>query len=183
MKTNIIEHFQGKKIEIIDEFEYKLGSNDNQVNYMVEYFSGNYYSSKHGILVKDNKQILFSAIVLGSGGTTSVHEKSYLIEENTIFICCGNSLFSLTLLELKLNWKVKIDDATAFGIYKMNDDFIIHGELDISRINKNGRIIWQNGGSDIFTTMDGYDFEIIENDIFVKSWDGRNYKWDYNGKI
>jgi len=64
----------------------------------------------------------------------------------------------------------------------MYNDFIIHGELEITRINKNGNIIWQNSGSDIFVTLDGdNDLKIIENNIYVESWDGRKYKFDYNG--
>jgi hypothetical protein len=149
------------------------------------YCSGesNLYTSKHGIIIKNDAKILSSAIILADGASTIIHKNSYYIEENSIIICCGNTLFSLKLFELKLNWKIKIDDATAFGIYKMNNDFIIHGELEITRINKNGEIIWQKSGSDIFVTIDGKsDFKIINNKIHIESWDGRKYKFDYDGK-
>ena len=65
-------------------------------------------------------------------------------DNNSIIICCGNALFSLSLPELKLNWKKEIDSSTAFEIFKMNEDYIIHGELEISRIDKYGNILWQN---------------------------------------
>jgi len=149
---------------------------------MVKYSSGDYITSKHGIIIKNDEKILYSAILFGSGGGTTVHKNSYIIEDNFIIICCGDALFSLTLFELKLNWKTKIDDSSVFAIYKMHNDFIIHGELEISRIDKNGNIIWQNSGSDIFVTLDGNnDLKIIEDNIYVESWDGRKYKFDYNG--
>jgi hypothetical protein len=185
MDTNIIDFFQDKRIEIINDRTYTYNSNDNLHNYVVKYFSDDldYYTSQHGIFVKNNDQILHSAIVFGKGGLTSVHKNSYCIEDDSIIICCGNTLFSLKLFELTLNWKIKIDDVTAFGIYKMNNDFIVHGELQISRINKDGKIIWQKNGSDIFLTINGQnDFEIIDQKIYVESWDGRKYKFDYNGK-
>lgn len=176
MDINIIEYFQGKQIQIL---------NGNSQNYIKKYYSDepNLCTSKHGIIIKNNNEILSSAVILANGGGTTVHKNSYYIEENSIILCCGDTLFSLELFELKLNWKTKIDDATAFEIYKMYHDFIIHGELSISRINKNGKIIWKKYGSDIFVTIDGKnDFKIINNKIFAESWDGRKYKFDYDGK-
>ncbi|MHC6201995.1 hypothetical protein ACYULU_02225 [Breznakiellaceae bacterium SP9] len=179
MKTKIIEYFEDKIIEIIDDTTYTN-------NYDFEYFLDiptPHGISKHGIIIKQNDKIINSAIVFGNGSSTTVHKHSYYINDTVIIVCCGNSLFSLTLPELQLNWKIEIDEATAFGIYKMNDDYIIHGELTINRIDTKGKIIWKKYGSDIFVTMEGQnDFKIGENFIYVKSWDGRKYKFNYNGK-
>jgi outer membrane protein assembly factor BamB len=149
---------------------------------MYTYCSGDIFSSKHGIFVRNDDKILYSAIILANGGGTSIHEQSYYIGNDTIIICCGDTLFSLTLLELKLNWKIKIDDVTAFAIYKMNNDYIIHGGLAISRVNNDGKIIWQQYGSDIFVTAEDvpFYFDIIDNYIYTISWDGRKYKFNYD---
>ena len=178
-----IEYFQDKIIEIFEDKTYTHNSNDNINNYLFEYFSkqDEYYSSKFGIIVKKNDKIISSAVISAHGGYTSLNDSNYIIEDNFIIICCGNTLFSLTLPELKLNWKIEIDEVTAFRIEKMNNDYIIRGELAISRINKEGKIIWQKYGSDIFVTYDeSFYFDIVDNNIFTISWDGRKYKFNYD---
>ena len=184
MKNILIEYSNDTIIEIFDDFAFTVNSTDNVQKYNFEYFSddSNEYTSRHGIFLRNKTTILNSVILLGSGGCTGIHENSYCIDDNVIILCCGDSLFSLTLPEFKLNWQIKIDSATAFGIHKMKNDYIVHGEFEISRINKYGKIVWQKTGSDIFTTIDGKNvFKIIENYICVKSWDGREYKFSYNG--
>jgi hypothetical protein len=132
----------------------------------------------------DNNVLITNAILLGTGGATGIHKNSYYIQNNSIIICVCNFLFCLSIPELKLLWKSEVDWATAFGIYKMQEDFIIHGELEISRINQNGKIIWQHSGSDIFVLENGKECFKIKGDlILAESWDGRKYKFNYNGEI
>lgn len=81
-------------------------------------------------------------------------------------------------------WKTKADQATCFEIFKHKDDYIVHGELEISRLDKNGNIVWQQGGRDIFTTLDGKDdFAITDEYILATDWANRKYKFDFDGKI
>ena len=42
-------------------------------------------------------------------------------------------------------WRTQADQATCFEIYKYEDSYIIHGEFEISRLDKDGKIIWQQG--------------------------------------
>ena len=85
---------------------------------------------------------------------------------------------------MKLLWKTKADQATSFEIYKYKDCYIVHGELEISRLDKHGKIVWQKSGADIFTTMDGeQDFELTEDFIFARDFENRTYKFDYNGNL
>ena len=76
------------------------------------------------------------------------------------------------------------DQGTCFEIYKYQDSYIIHGELEISRLDKDGKILWQRSGADIFTTQDGKDdFRIMKNYILATDWENRKYKFDFNGNI
>ncbi|NQU53914.1 MAG: hypothetical protein HQ522_15400 [Bacteroidetes bacterium] len=126
---------------------------------------------------------LNSSIIGAEGGATVLHKTSQIIEKNRILICCGDSVFCLDLPKLNLNWKTKVDEITAFEMFKINDGFIIHGEIEISRIDNHGNIVWQNAGADIFVTPEGKDgFEIKDHFIKVKDWENRIYKWDFNGK-
>jgi len=85
---------------------------------------------------------------------------------------------------LSLLWRTKADRATCFEIYKYQDSYIIHGELEIARLDKNGKILWQQSGSIIFTTLDGKDnFIITDNYILATDWENRKYKIDFNGQL
>ena len=179
-------------VELIDETSYTLNSSDNIHNYdkiiSDDGISDN--PTKYGINIRDSSGIVIKSCLLigGSGAGTSVGRESCVIEEDTLFVCISNEIFSLSLINLELNWYKEVDFATAFGIYKMNEDFIIHGEMSITRINKNGEIIWQQSGSDIFVLPMPRDspvdnFHIDNNMIFVQSWDERKYCISYNGEI
>lgn len=179
-------------IEIIDETYYSLNSTDNTYNYEKIFIVGNEtdYSTKYGIRIKNSEDEIIRdcLLVCGKGAGTSVCKETCVIDGETAFICISNVVVSLSLIGLQLNWYKEVDFATAFGIYKMNEDFIIHGEMSITRINKNGEIIWQQSGSDIFVLPMPRDspvdnFHIDNNMIFVQSWDERKYCISYNGEI
>ena len=46
---------------------------------------------------------------------------------------------------------------TCFGIHFLDEDYVIHGELEITRLDKDGKIVWQYIGRDIWTTPEGTD--------------------------
>lgn len=143
-------------------------------------------STRYGIIIRNSlKEITDNCLlVYSTGGPSSIDKKSYIVEDDTIYVCISNMVFSLEINGLKLNWYTEVDFATAFEIYKMNDSFIIHGELYITRLNKSGKIIWQQSGSDIFVQQDGSDcFYIKDNIIHAKSWDNIKYCIDYSGKL
>ena len=71
---------------------------------------------------------------------------------------------------------------TCFEIFKKGDFYIVHGELEITKLNENGKILWQKGGADIFTTISGKnDFKLTEKYIIATDWENRIYKFDYEG--
>ena len=183
MKIN--KKYNNYNIELFNDDSYTLNSADNKYSYDFIYNTNDTYqfSSKHAIIIKENDNIISSAILLVSAGATTIHDKSYCLENNNIIICAGNYVFSLAFPSLKLNWKTEVDRSTAFQIFSIDHGFIIHGELDITRIDKEGNIIWQRSGSDIFVTESGVDDFIFEdNCIKATSWDNRKYKFNLNGE-
>jgi hypothetical protein len=139
--------------------------------------------SQHAIIVYKNNIKQATAILLAAAGATSVTEDSVIIEDNNLITRCCNNLFSLTLPDLHLNWIIQVDWATCFSIHKYKDDFITHGEMSIKRVDKNGKIIWDYGGADIFVTHDGSSsFDMLNNCITAKDFNGSIYKIDYDGK-
>ena len=84
--------------------------------------------------------------------------------------------------DFNLLWKTKTDQISCFEIFKKDDFYIVHEELEISKLDNNGKILWQKSGVDIFTTISGKnDFQLNENYIIATDWENRTYKFDYNG--
>jgi hypothetical protein len=186
-RGKIMEERIGNYIIVIDNDElYSDNSEDNQIRYEHIYKTKNDEKavSKHSITIKTDTKDITNAILIGTSGATGIHKNSYYIQNNLINICVSNFIFCLSIPELNLIWKTEIDCATAFQIFKMHEDFIIHGEIEISRINQNGKIIWQHSGSDIFVLPNGKEGFKIQGDIIqAESWDGRKYIFKYNGAI
>jgi hypothetical protein len=180
------------EIELINEQDYAHTSVDNINTYQQTYHQGRLasekvprYTSSHGIFIRNKKngETISSAIILESEGATGIHERGYFLEADKLWLCVSNMLYCVSLPNLDIKWYKKVDLITNFGIYPFQHDFIIHGELTISRISKSGEIKWQFGGADIFVSLDGKDEVIIENKtINVIDFEGRTYILDENGK-
>lgn len=179
--------YQDFTIEVIDESVYKSGSADNNFNYAKVFFADGaeqYPTSKHGIKVYRDGQIVESCIVIGSGGATGVYVNASLIDNDRLLVCCCDTVFCLALPGLTLLWHTQADLATCFKVYKLQEDYLVHGEMQITRLGKEGSIQWQFGGADIFVSMDGGDELILEEDhIMLTDFGGTKYKIDFDGNL
>jgi hypothetical protein len=174
------------RIDIYDDQTFTEGSADNVNVYDFVYFdkSEYHFPSVYGIKIYQDDTLIKSAVIGSIGGGTAIHDTSTIIENDRLLVCCSDSIFCLSIPDLTLLWRTQADVATCFGIYKHQDSYIIHGELEISRLDKNGNIIWQQGGADIFTTLDGKkNFELTHNRIIALDWEYRKYFFDYDGNI
>jgi len=148
-------------------------------------------SSKHGIRITENGIRITengiekcSALLLETGGATGISENSFLIKNDRIYICCSDQIYSLNLTDLSANWRNQYDIATCFGIYEFDEDFIVHGEIQVSRIDKNGKTKWNFSARDIFVNPDGKtEFRIVKNGIELIDWQGYKYELNADGKI
>lgn len=186
--------YKNFKIEIFSDELYSLNSADNANIY--DYVYSSYHSinseydrcaSKYGISIKNDKEVLKSVIIVaGGGGTTSPHEKSALVDNDTLITIIGDSIFSLSLPNLLINWKIVCENSvTCFGIYTCTSGYIVHGEVSILKINRLGQIEWEFFGKDIFTTVEGIDdFQVNDRYVVAKDWEYNVYKIDIlSGKI
>jgi hypothetical protein len=61
---------------------------------------------------------------------------------------------------------------------------VVHGELEITRLDKDGKIVCQKGGRDIWTTAEGIeDFAVYGSYILATDWDYNRYKFDFDGNL
>nr|WP_276903582.1 SMI1/KNR4 family protein [Pedobacter kyonggii] len=171
-------------INIFDDEAFTEKSVDHVNHYDFVYFEKSKYRSTsiYGIKVFQDNVLIKSAVIGAIGGGTSIHETSVIIEDDRLLICCSDTIFCLSIPDLALLWRTQADGATCFEIYKYQDSYIIHGELEISRLDRDGKILWQQGGADLFTTITGeQDFELCEHFILAKDFENRVYKFDYEG--
>ena len=168
----------GLTIELIDINHVDLEKYDRV------YTDGSEYKFSSCVNIKFISDAMpINICIAASDGATGLHEQSYILEDDRILICCSSSIFCVALPSLNLLWRTKADWATCFGLYKQRDVYIIHGEMEISRINQNGKLLWQKGGCDIFTTLEGNsnDFYITDNYIFATDWEHNTYTFDFDG--
>lgn len=66
-----------------------------------------------------------------------------------------------------------MDDATCFALLHVQTHgaLLVHGELLITRFTRDGHILWQAGGADVFTG----DAEIVGQTFKVSDFNGRKY--------
>lgn len=179
--------YKDLRIEVLDEPTFKVGSADNNFNYLKTYFGNGaeeYPTSNHGVKIFQADVQINNCILISSGGATGIYPNSTLVDNDHLLICCCDTIFCLTLPGLELKWKTQCDPATCFKIYKQQDDYIIHGELQITKLNKDGQIKWEFSGADIFVSIDNEEEFELENDgILLTDFAGVKYKIDFNGKL
>lgn len=165
--------FGNHQVTLRDEPAYSLNSTDNPRGYSHEYFRDDdyHYTSAHGINVSENDKTFSSAIVLGFGGATGIHDNSVAYDGDGIYVAAGDALYSLTLPSLQLNWVIKVDLATCFGVFwlEQRNFLLTWGELEIGCYSKSGRKIWSASGPDIFTE----DFELQKDTVKVTDFNGQ----------
>ena len=125
-------------------------------------------------------------VVLTAGGSvSSLWEKSALLDGDRLLITCGNEVYCLLLPTIKVCWHTQVDMATCFEIVPYQDDYITHGEVEISRLNRQGEILWQFSGKDIFVspTERTPSFTLTPKGIELIDFNYESYLIDYQGKI
>lgn len=133
-------------------------------------------------VIQDDDSVLASCILGASRGASGVHEHSAVVHADSLLIAVGPFVASLQLPSLMLNWKVKTDWATCFGVYHSPENrcYISHGEIDVAAVSYDGAIMWSSSGADIFTN----GFAVSQNQVTAIDWNEDKYVWDIaTGKL
>lgn len=163
------------EVKIVDEPAYTFGSLDNARRYAQEKNLQSEYTptSVHGVFLNGIPIVVFGA----TGGCSTVHKHSLLVLGSKLFLAVGDNVVCFDLINLKLMWATVVDQATCFGIHyePKRGALISHGELDIARLDENGKILWSSSGADIFPE----GFKLEEEYIVVKDFNHQNYRFIY----
>lgn len=180
MKIRIKDNFFA---EIFLDNEFNEGSTDNLNSYHRVYIENlGYRQNQIAIKLFQNNLVVNSCII--GAGLGTVHPNSLIAKADKILICVGENILSLSIHDLKKNWSTKTDEVCCISIHPYKDDYIIHGEMYISRLDARGNIIWQLSGRDIFINIKSEgNFILTEDFISVTDFENNLYKFDYDGNI
>ncbi len=183
MKIN----YKNFEIELLDDLNDDLDSiiklEDNTIYFGSEKEDPE-YQSRHYIAIKELGVIISNVIIYETNSASGIYEDTFIIEDNKLWILSGNEIYCLEIPSLKLIWKKEFDRITNFSLHKLENDFIIYGELEIFRITKHGEIIWRFGGRDIWVSVDGKNpFNIETDKIRLFDFDSNEYVLDFDGKV
>lgn len=72
---------------------------------------------------------------------------------------------------------------SVFSPNKFGDDYIVHGEIEIARYNRDLEKLWSFSGRDIFASITGKRaFEMSDNLIKIYDFQDNYYEIDCDGK-
>ncbi|WON95072.1 hypothetical protein [Sphingobacterium sp. UGAL515B_05] len=177
---------QQYKVLIYTDHQYTVESADNLRRYKRVYVddSCDRYSnvSNIAILVKHGQDEVASAILCDTGVFTGLSQSSFIIEDRVLYICTGNKLYYLNIPDLTLRWSGQVDYVTNFSVQKLEDDLLVHGELEITRITKLGEIKWRFGGHDIWVNNNGFpEITILHDRIKLVDYQSNFYAIGFDG--
>lgn len=132
-----------------------------------------------------DQQSLLATTNLSSELISVDNSDLYLIDDDKLLIGCEEYLVCLSLPSLNLEWENRVDDFGIIKIYRIDEGYLTHGELYITKVSKNGDKLWEFSGADIWISIkNNTDVVVLEEDgILLTDFNGDNYKIDYNGKL
>lgn len=178
------------EIKIFEEQNSGINLTENSNLYPKIYFDENYdknrfiRANKYAITISESGLEISSAIIGKTNSATGIYENSFIIEDDTIWVSISNTIYCLSIPALNLIWQKEFDIAVNFGIYKLANDFLIHGELLIFRITKEGEILWEFGGRDIWVNLKNKkEFTLEKDRIRLFDFESNEYVLDFNGNL
>ncbi|MDM1295354.1 hypothetical protein HX021_13785 [Sphingobacterium sp. N143] len=180
--------YQEYKITILEDDQYEIESSDNLREYDQVYFDssiGRYkVSAQLAILISLNNEEIGSTIICGTGPYAGLTERTFLIEDDHLYICFTDDLYCFSIPNLSLTWKNQIDDCVNFGLQKIENDLLVHGEIEIIRLTKAGDIIWRFAGINIWVNIDGHkEVTVLPKSIKLVDFESNCYELDFDGNI
>jgi len=105
--------------------------------------------------------------------------------DNKLVLILDYILCIFDINKLEITNKIETEISDVFGVYRYNDDLIIHTEMIIYRIDKDLNFKWDYTGKDIFVAYDDnkYAFEMKEDKICLYDFLDDYYEIDYDGNI
>lgn len=170
------------KVNIEVDTTYTVKSTDNR-NYdlifqVEDYPRGHMYKAFSITVIC--KELEYCIALVGSCFSEVYH--CAVLNDNELVVLMNNDIIFIDLKNINILRNMLISDfGTCFAIYKFKDGYVIHGELEVIKLDSRGKIEWKFSGGDIFVTSKMDNFSALEDEIIVEDWQGYTYHINENG--
>lgn len=105
------------------------------------------------------------------------------LEGNILTILANDSILRFNLLTKDLTQFVEVPGFDCgISIHRVEDGYILYGEMEIIMITNDLEVKWRYSGRDIFITIDGScAFELKKDAIYLRDFEGNQYVVSYEG--
>lgn len=104
------------------------------------------------------------------------YEYCTVLYEETLIIVQFNTLYQIFLPTGELKVKAYPDMAGAYAMYVLEDGYLIHGECEIVKLDRDCNTIWTFSGADIFASPDGRKcLRVSKEQIELLDFSGNRY--------
>lgn len=130
---------------------------------------------------KENKETKIALI----GEYLSSEEDCGILNGNKLIILQNEMIRKIDIETNELIFSKQVDSfGCFFSIYEVTCGYIIHGELNIVKLNELFEKEWDFGSADIFVNIDGKKaFEIDNGIIKVSDWLDNYFELDLQGNV
>lgn len=135
------------------------------------------------ILVERNGQLKSMEI---TGSYYTPDEGFALPTGNQLFLMLNDQLLLFDPETMEITKRAELDIlGTMIAAYPYKDDFILHGEIEILRVNKELKVLWSFSGLDIFVRRSRNEQAITfqEDRICLYDFYENYYEIDYHGTL
>src|SRR5687768_14834786 len=164
------------EIEIVNEPAYNFGSADNARSYPFTWNRDPTESTMpaYGVLLDGEPLAVFGDWEC----VAKAHEHSALLLNGLLYIAVAGRIFCLQPKPFELRWVLRADSGACFGVHyhQPSGALIAHGELEITRFNESGDILWQSSGRDIFTG----ELKLEELSVLAVDFNGDVHRFRYS---
>ena len=144
-----------------------------------DYPKGHMYKTFSITVINDKEK--YSIALVGS-----LYSEVYqcaVLKDNELVVLMDNTIIFIDIENINIIKDVLITDfGICFAIYKFKNGYVIHGELDVIKLDSSGGVEWRFSGADMFATSKGDNFTILKNEIIVEDWQGYVYHINENGQ-
>ena len=172
------------KVTISIDEGFRLESADNNYDYVLnplDYEKDDYYKVYSIRIDLFTREYCFALV----GDGNSYDDNCAILEEKTLTVLQGWDILQFDVLSGELEKRKTLDNTGCnFAIYKVDQDYIIYGEIDITSLNSDLETKWSFSGRDVFVSISGKTaFEIRENSICLYDFEDNYYEINFDGKL
>lgn len=172
-------------IKISVDETYTVGSSDNRhYDFVI-----NPQQSKHNDFYKVLSitiDLFYTEFCIALVGDYYSYESDCAILESEILTVLQNdTITQINIIDgSQLLFKTFDCFGCNFGIYKVQQGYLLYGEIEITMLDFDFNEKWKFSGKDIFVSITGKTaFELCENSIKLYDFEDNFYEIDFDGKL